>query len=369
LSEREGWHFAFSRLWGEIMERERDGIRKVQGKRGVRWQAKAACQGMKPTYKTFGNRSDAKRWKKSTEAAMVERRHFAYAEADKHTLSALVERYIDSQKPPNKTAAYLRHAARFFGNQRLSDITTATIVEYRDHLAKKTTNRGTKRAPATVNRYIAYLSSAYTTAIKEWQWVQNNPVTAVKKLVEPKGRVRYLSASERQRLLNACEASPSENLYPLVMLALSCGARVGELLNLRWKDVDLGNGRATLHNTKNGERRAISIKGRAQELLRHKSKVRRLETDLVFPSASGLGTYDYCHPFKAALNAAEIENFRFHDLRHTCASYLAMNGASIPEIAAVLGHKSWAMTQRYSHLSDAHISDVVERMNEKVLGG
>lgn len=352
-----------------MAERERDGIRRVEGKTGVRWQAKATCPGMKPVYKTFGTRTTASKWKKSTEAAMIERRHFAYAEADKHTLRDLVERYIESHNPPKDKAACLRYASAFMGHRLLSDITPAAIVEYRDHLATTSNRYGQKRGPATVKRYLAYLSSAYSTAIREWQWVQHNPVSAVKKPVEPKGRVRFLSDTELKRLLKACKASKSENLYPLVVLALSCGARVGELLRLRWQDIDLKQGRATLHNTKNGERRAISIKGQAQELLREKAKVRRLDNDLVFPPAQGDGVYDHYHPFTDAVKAAEIEDFRFHDLRHTCASYLVMNGASIPEVAAVLGHKSWAMTQRYSHLSDTHISDVVERMNGKVLGG
>jgi integrase len=177
-----------------------------------------------------------------------------------------------------------------------------------------------------------------------------------------------LSEDELKALLKTCRASDSPNIYPLVILALSCGARAGELLDLRWQDIDFKRGMAMLLKTKNGERRAISVKGKALEALNQHRKVRRLDTDRVFPSTDGIKRYHYRKHWDACLVESQISNFRFHDLRHTCASYLAMNGASIPEIAAVLGHKSWTVTQRYSHLSDAHISDVVEQMNAKVLG-
>ena len=348
--------------------RERDGIRKVEGTRGVRWQAKVKVTGLKPRYKTFDKRTDAKRWQASEKAAMIERRHFAYAEADKHTFAEMIDRYIESESPVS--AAYiLRRWNDLLGHRLLSDIAPADIVEVRDRLKAEKTRKGNVKAPATVNRYLANLSSVYTTAIKEWQWVSSNPVLAVKKLREPQGRLRYLSESERKALFTACKASRSPNLFPLVVLAVSTGARAGEMLDLRWPDVDLDRGVGVLHNTKNGERRPISIRGLALEALRGQLKVRREDTDRVFPADDPLRRYEYKDYFKTALTEAEIEDFRFHDLRHTSASYMAMNGASISEIAAVLGHKSLSVTQRYTHLSDEHVSDVVEKMNDKFLGG
>jgi len=131
-----------------------------------------------------------------------------------------------------------------------------------------------------------------------------------------------------------------------------------------------------LNRTKNDERRSLSLAGPALAILRERSKVRRLDTELVFPSPivrppgdlAPVPVFDYAKPFRAALKTAGIENFRFHDLRHTAASYLAMNGATTAEIAAVLGHKTLAMVKRYAHLSDQHVAGVVERMAEKVFG-
>jgi integrase len=148
----------------------------------------------------------------------------------------------------------------------------------------------------------------------------------------------------------------------LVVAALSTGARAGELLDLEWRDVDLKAGYAIAHDTKNGEDRRLYLAAKALDEFRTLQKVRSLHDPRVF------GGYGYRRSWEKALEAAEIENFRFHDLRHTAASNLAMNGATLAEIAEVLGHKTLAMVQRYAHLSESHVSGVVARMNEKVFG-
>jgi len=133
---------------------------------------------------------------------------------------------------------------------------------------------------------------------------------------------------------------------------------------------------ALLEVTKNGERRVLPLHGLALDLLKDRAKVRKLDTDLLFPGRPrreepGKLIYkpvDLRTPFETALRAAGVEDFRWHDLRHSCASYLAMNGASLAEIAEVLGHKTLSMVKRYAHLSEAHTSAVVSRMNRKIFG-
>jgi integrase len=125
---------------------------------------------------------------------------------------------------------------------------------------------------------------------------------------------------------------------------------------------------ATLHETKNGEHRVLPLAGPAPDLLRERSRVRRIDTDLVFPGRLHPNKpVDLRTPFETALKVARTEDFHWHDLRHTAASYLAMNGASLAEIAEVLGHKTLAMVKRYAHLSAAHTAGVVERMNARFL--
>jgi integrase len=180
--------------------------------------------------------------------------------------------------------------------------------------------------------------------------------------------VRFLSDEERDALLSACKASSNPWLYTCVVVALSTGMRKGELMGLHWRDVDLQAGRITLRETKNGQIRVVPLAGPALALLREHAKVRRLDTDLLFPGARKGSPVDLRTPWETALKRAGIENFRWHDLRHSTASYLAMNGASLAEIAEVLGHKTLAMVKRYAHLSEAQTADVVGRMNERFLG-
>jgi integrase len=149
--------------------------------------------------------------------------------------------------------------------------------------------------------------------------------------------------------------------------------RHGEIMGLTWDDVDLNRGRTVLHETKNGERRAVAITGHALELLKELAKIRRIDTNLLFPSKENRPQkpqkpIDLRAPWEAALKKADIRDFRFHDLRHSAASYLAMNGASLAEIAEVMGHKTLQMVKRYAHLSEGHTARVVESMNRKIFG-
>ena len=141
-----------------------------------------------------------------------------------------------------------------------------------------------------------------------------------------------------------------------------------EILRLTWRDVDLQRGTLTFHQTKNGERRTVPLTGQALTLMQHHARVlRRIDTPLVFPRADGRKPLDLRYAFRQALEVAQIAGFRFHDLRHSAASYLAMNGASLVDIAEVLGHKTLQMVKRYAHLSEAHTAGVVARMNAAML--
>ncbi len=322
--------------------------------------------------KTFRTRAQAAAWAKRVEVMILDHKAIPTWEADRHTVADLVDRYIEEilpRKPRSYREGYrqLRWWKDQIGSYTLAATTPALISEYREKLSQGKTRSGTGRKPATVNRYMAALGHAFTVAVKEWGWVEANPVHKLSKLKEPRGRVRFLSDEERERLLEACGGSPDSRLFLVVVLAISTGARKGELLRLRWPDIDLKRGVAVLHQTKNDERRALPLTGLALAVLTERSKVRRLDTDLVFANSEGQPIF----PRKAwedALRAAEIEDFRFHDLRHSAASYLAMSGATLAEIAEVLGHKTLAMVKRYSHLTEQHTSKVVARMNEKIFG-
>lgn len=237
------------------------------------------------------------------------------------------------------------------------------LGEFRDRLLSE------GRSGPTANHYLAALSHAFSVAKREWGWVEYNPVRKVRKEKERTGRLRYLSREELDRLLQTCKAAKNRYLYPAVLLALSTGMRHGEIMGLTWDRVDLKAGRITLERTKNGERRLVPLNGEALAAAREMGKVRRLDSALLFLSHGDSATpIDLRKPWETALSVAGIENFRFHDLRHTAASYLAMSGADMLTIADVLGHKTLQMVKRYAHLSDQHKAEAVARMNAMLFG-
>jgi len=326
---------------------------------------------------TFPSKTKAMNWAKSVEAAMHEKRYFKSTEAQKHTLTDMIDRYLkrikqDNRKRHDDIKSMLDWWKEELGHCILADLTKSMITEKIEVLSarKFKYKNGTEKpiSPARVNRYIAALSHACTIAVNEWDWLEHHPLDKISRKKEPRGRVRFLDDEERGRLLDACKQSNSRFLYTVVILALSTGARQGEILKLRWKDVDMDRGVITLHDTKNKERRTLPVRGLAMQVMQEHQKVRRIDTDLVFPAGDGKKPIDIRESWLNALEKAKIEDFRFHDLRHTAASYLAMNGASLAEIAEVLGHKTLAMVKRYAHLSESHTHSVVADMNNKIFG-
>ncbi len=357
--------------------------RRTRGSRirpGVRYQAIVELKGLPVERQTFPRKSEAQEWAYGREVELRQLRKDPRGRSSSvHTVAELVDRHLERLKFENsphygKRKQQLEWWKAQIGALALTQVTPAVLVQQRDRLLTEISKRGAvraeggrRRSPATANRYLAALSRAFSDAVEEWSWLSRNPVHGVRRRPESTGRLRYLSLDERDSLLKACRTSSMRELELVVMLALTTGMRRGELLGgLRWPDIDRQRGLIILHKTKNRERRSVPIDGTVSPLLERHETVRRLGTDLVFP-----------HPvhddkplpiddaFQAALAAAEISDFRFHDLRHTAASYLAMSGATTAEIAAVLGHKTLQMVKRYAHLSDQHTGQVVRRMTEK----
>lgn len=337
----------------------------------ISFRVKVRLKGFPTQTASFHRLTDARKWVQQTEAALREGRHFKTTEAKRHTLAEVIDRYIKKILPTKPKSGFsqigqLQWWKETLGTYTLAEITPALLSEQRDKLLEEKTTRKQLRTSATVNRYLAALSHVFTVAIKEWQWIEENPLLKITKPKEPRGRIRFLSDEERQRLLEICKISENKILYMVVVLALSTGARRMELLGLHWKDVDLQRGVIILHETKNGERRVLTLSGHALELMKQYEKACTLNCDLVFPGKNLKNPIDIRSAWETALKKANIVNFRFHDLRHSTASYLAMNGASLAEISEVLGHKTLQMVKRYAHLSEAHTSEVVAKMNNKI---
>ncbi|MGO9443908.1 MAG: site-specific integrase [Thiobacillaceae bacterium] len=346
---------------------------------GNAYQAKIRLKGYPPESATFERITDANAWAAKIESDMRAGRHFGASK--RHTFAELADEY----KPHAKDKKYLEYWRGVFGNDTLASIAPSKIAKVRDKLLAGDSRRfaepstgnpaldakraRAKRSGSTVNRYLASLSVTLGYAVKELQWLEKNPLEAVKKPPESKGRVRFLSDEERARLLNACKESSNADLYLAVVLALTTGARQAEMMGLRWRQIDFTRQVISLHKTKNGERRALPLVGEAHTLLQERAKVRASHDDRIFPPtdrAKKAETLDLRQPWEKALKHAGIKDFHWHDLRHTAASYLAMSGVSLVEIAKVLGHRTLQMVARYSHLSDEHIVATGEKLAERL---
>lgn len=352
----------------------------------VSYRAQVRVKGRPTQSETFPNRKEAKKWASGLETAIRENRHHPHLAGGKKSFAEAVKRYLETvineAKENDKRARtmHLEWFAQRFEGLTLGEITPDRVAAARDALVAERFKRGKdkfnkdgslrsaakeyQRSGATINRYLATLSHMLNVAKREWRLIERNPVADIAKKKEGRGRVRFLTDSEREQLLEVCARSEWPELHTLVILAISTGARRGELINLRWDQVDLKACKAIVTETKNGEARTLPLVGKALEALRAMKLKGSARSEYVFPNPSGFpGAFEqFDHRWYEALSAAGIEGFRFHDLRHCCASYLAANGASLLEIADVLGHKTLAMVRRYSHLTQSHKATVIEKM-------
>lgn len=297
---------------------------------------------------------------------------FSAVAATENTLDAIAALYLDAYRGRDTSRPHRINAwVRLLGTKPLAAITPEEIDACMDTLAnepakcyggvdvdgnpifrKRTISR---RSGATLNRYLVALGALFTWAKRQRLVPRSfdSPARHVEKNTETRGRVRYLSDDERERLLNACRESVWPRLFLLVLMALTTGARRGELLALRWLDVDTARAEAVLHDTKNGDRRVLVLLPQVlAEMARFAPADANKSTALIFRSRLRPSQpYAVAKVFNQAMDDASLKNFKFHDCRHSCASYMAQSGASLLEIADTLGHRQLRMVQRYAHLN------------------
>ncbi len=290
-----------------------------------------------------------------------ERRYGTVIEERTRTFGELMERYLTEhvikRAHPRAYRGYAKHLRAFFGDATpLVEITPRLIAEY------KTRRYAEGVKPATINRELASLKKAFNLGLREWEWCQRNPVMQVSMEREHNQRDRWLSQDEEERLLKAF----APWLRQVVVFALNTGMRMGEILALMWHAVDLNRSTAMVYRSKNGERRTIPINQTVLALLKEQAKVRSLSTTLVFPSKTFtlLEGWHLRRSFRAALKRAKIEDFHFHDLRHTFATRLVHAGVELYKVQRLLGHKSPLMTQRYAHHYPESLRDGVEVLDQ-----
>lgn len=242
---------------------------------------------------------------------------------------------------------------RFFPGRYLHEVTPHLVEQFKSVRTKE------GAAPATINRQLATLKCLFNKAIAWKKFLGANPVCAVRLFKENNQRKRFLEKDEVTRLLANCHG----HLKPIVIVALNTGMRRGEILGLKWRDLDIKRGVLYLQNTKNGEKREVPINEQVKTALI--SVLKHPHSEYIFYKKDGSPIYDIKTTFLKALKRAGITDFHFHDIRHTAASHLVMGGADMLTVASILGHKDLKMTQRYAHLSSNHRQRAVDMLGER----
>lgn len=338
-----------------------------------RYRVRVRLQGELPRTKTFKRLTDAKAWAAKVESDMGHGTYVPTALESRRTLRDLIDKYKTEYLPTRgirdtaKQEALLKWWDDNFGHLTLNKLKPEAIAEARRKLQTRRKRDGEPLSGATINRHLAALSAVCKWAWKELRWLPSNPVLEVSKAPESTGIVRFLSDAERKALLQACRESADPNIHTAVMLALATGARYSNIRNLTWADVDMTKWSLRFRETKNGEPRYVPVVGPVQPVL-----AAHLERDptgegWVFKGWKDDMPADLDKPWRKVRKAAGIDDVRFHDLRHTTASYLTMNGATLAEVAEALGHRTLVMAKRYSHQSGEHVRATMQRMADKFL--
>jgi integrase len=284
-------------------------------------------------------------------------RTLGFAPPGEESFTDVAEQYLAHQKPRISAANYRRelgiledHLKPFFAS-KVAAIRRATVARY-------VTARCAEVSNATVTKELNVLKHLLRLAVEEWEYIPVNPANRVKPPKAAPGRVRYLQPGELRAVL---EAAPSW-LRPIVVLAVATGMRRSEILQLRLLDVDLNGKRVLLPQTKNGEGRIVYLNRLAIQAIESLPVSEKTKpTDLLFP---GLQPEWVSVAFSRLCRRLKIADFRFHDLRHTAASWLRMKGADIHTVAQLLGHRDLRMAARYQHLSPAFLVDAVSQLDK-----
>jgi integrase len=355
---------------------KRQYLNKETGKTVTRYKAKIRLKAFPYEEATFDRKTDAQDWAAKREYELQHQHHFGVQSQKTKTVNDLFVRYENTLKLSNprrykSSLPVIEVWKKRIGHLKLLELSRDRVISERDWLKGRHVKDDIKRpmiSNAAVNRQMAVLKRALNVAVSEWGWLAHNPAN-FKSLPEPKGRTRFLQKGELDMLLEACKASENSNLLAIVVLAITTGARRGEIENIRLKDVDFEANRIYLHMTKNGKPRALFLTGYALELLRGICNKAKPKQAYLFTSPHDLARpNDFRTAWRTAIKRSGLKDFKFHDCRHCAASFYALNGAGLHQIAEILGHSSYHVTKRYTHLLETETAKVLENTAAKVFG-
>ena len=294
---------------------------------------------------------------------IAEGKWFEKLPGEDRTFREMMEKYMVEHSARNKAPKSHRrdkslrdHLVGHFGDLTLAEITPSQVSEY------KTKRRGEGASPRTLNYELALMSHAFNLAIKEWEWVKENPVAKVSKEKVNNLIERWLTLEEQKNLL----ASSPKWLQEIILLAVNTGLRQSEILDLKWPLVDLSRKTITILEQKNQGKDTLPLNEGALEVLRKRLQVRRGETEYVFHTrnATRITPKNLQQAFHTARKKAGIEKLRFHDLRHTFATRLVQAGVDLYTVQKLGRWKNISMIMRYAHHYPESLRSSVEVLDK-----
>lgn len=316
-----------------------------------KWQVQVRHRGMRPVAKSFKTKTEADRWARLLESEIDRGVFVDRTESERATVGELIDRYLREVTPKKKSARRekqrLNALKTHFGAFSLASLRATHISDYRDARL----NAGL--AGATVVKELASLSHLFEVAAKDWGFpILANPAKLVRRPQVARGRDRRLMAGEETKLFTACNNSRAPMLASVVRFAIETGMRMGEILSLEWRNVDMAQRVATLPDTKTGEARQVPLSTAAMGAI--SPLPRYFKDGRVFWTWKRADSLE--NAWRRAVKSAGIIDLRFHDLRHEAVSRLFELGLNPMEVASISGHKTLQMLKRYTHLKATELA-------------
>jgi len=338
-------------------------------KRGSVWWMRFTNQGKQIKRSTeTDDKKLAKRIFDKVRGEVAERKWFEKLPGEDKTFAEMMERYMMEHSARNKAPrSHIRdkslrdHLVGHFGDLTLAEIAPSQISEY------KTKRREEGASPRTLNYELALMSHAFNLAIKEWEWVRENPVAKVTREKVNNHIEKWLTLEEQKNLLD----KSAKWLREIILFAVNTGLRQSELLDLEWSRVDLTRKTITILEQKNQGRDTLPLSEGALKVLQDRAEARLNGTKYVFhtQNATRISSRNLLRGFYAAAEKAKVENLRFHDLRHTFATRLAQAGVDLYTIQKLGRWKSISMVTRYAHHHPESLRagvEVLDRVSKKI---
>lgn len=348
-----------------------------------KYQAVVRLKKLKPLYATFPTRTKAKQWAQAVESDTVLARKLAskddlslqravQIETNRGSIQCLIPLFsewvdtfhLNTPMRDKSSTGRIDFWKKKFKGKLVTDVVPEDIDDILIAIAKRSSG-------SNVNRYKSNLSSVFIAFNRHPTYKRLkfcNPVRSefVSSFPENPPKNRFLSPEEQKALLDSARHSQWDKLYLLVLLALTTGARRGELLQLTWKDLDFANRVARLQTSKNKEPRLLPL---LQPVIEELMQFRNSTDHLIFHSTIDVHSpFDFKKAWKSTLRESGLSNLRFHDLRHTAASNMVSNNRTLFETGTLLGHKQSSTTMRYAHLAHHHTSKMAEEVWQSLHG-